>query len=47
MVLIVLHGVRTGVVQQQQDFTALALELEVQVEDPRLEHVALHPSLLV
>ena len=47
LVLIVFHGVRHGVVQQQQDSTALALELAVQVENPRLEHVALHPSLLV
>ena len=47
LVLIVLHGVRPGMVQQQQDFTTRELELVVQVENPRLEHFALNPSLLV
>ena len=47
LVVIVLHGVRTGVVQQQQDFTSPAFKLAIQVENTRLEYVGLNPSLLV
>ena len=43
LILIVLHRVQAGVVQQQQDFTALALELAFQAKNPRPEHVSLHP----